>query len=343
MKFKNHILFVLMAITVIACTKGNTDIDMPLGEYIFFTPKMMEIEQVKAGSSNQFEGEEFGVLGYYSNNQTAIFGGYENNIALVYKDDNGVFKYDKLAPWLEGTHTFYGFYPYSLSNTVTTGDDNMPYIAYTQPDDAEKMTDILGSKEVVENPQTEVQLHFQHLLWKFTIDIKNSQTEEIIASGTTIENPYINIKSVTITINNLLKEAQLKLDDDFTVVPGTAYYDQPVSYTMFISTDGVQIPAKETETSKNTETFGPLFFVPTESILCNIRIDYTTEGGYTDSFIYPAADEYIELTYNEESETGFNKGNVYNLTINKVNGRFILGAMINEGAWGDVTVNHEFN
>ena len=340
MKLKNHILFALMAIAAIACTKGNMEIEKPSGRYIFFTPKMMEIEQVKAGSSNEFDGEEFGVLGYYSNGTTAIFGGYENNIALVYKD-NGVFKYDKLAPWLEGTHTFYGFYPYSLSNTVTTGDDNVPYIAYTQPADAENMIDILGSKEVVENPQTdqteEVQLHFQHLLWALTIDITNSQTEEIIASGNTIIDPYINIKSVTITINNLLKEAQLKLDNDFTVVPGTAYYDQPVSYTMFTSTDGVQISAN------NTKTFDPLLFVPTESILCNINIEYTTEGGNTDSFIYPAANEYIELTYNEESETGFKKGNVYNLTINKVNGKFIFGAMINEGAWGDVTVNHEFN
>lgn len=328
MKKIRYIFLALAAVTAVSCSKHNTDSPQPLNPYIFFEAGMSDIVETKTElipvDVFQNDGTAFGVLGFYQNN-APIFNGYENenNIARVYRDD-GLYKYDNLAVWQGSTHRFSAFYPYGeLLESVEVA-DNVPYIKYTQLWNMAKMKDILGAYTEVENANPTstnepVQFHFQHLLWKFNVVIKNSQTLEVTTEGN-IENPALIINEVTISLKNFPETADLKLNDGFSIDYGPGVSEDCVLYS---DENGGQI------TSGNSDTYGPLLFIPVTGLSFQLTIKYTTQGGVNDTFVY----QY-------ESESEFSKGQAYNLTIDKANDKFFVG--IEPGEWTEVNVNHTF-
>ena len=94
MKIIRHILFVFFALIAVSCSKADPEVigpndPKPSGPYIFFEPKLLDIEQTKVDLMTAFpttSGTAFGVLGFYEDGE-AIFDGYNNNIAKVYRDN----------------------------------------------------------------------------------------------------------------------------------------------------------------------------------------------------------------------------------------------------------------
>lgn len=331
MKKLRYIFFALAAILTASCSKHNTYVPHPLNSYIFFDAGMSGIVETRTELIPQdvFEKDdaEFGVLGFYGDNKP-IFNGYENNIANVYRDDD-LYKYDNLAVWQGSTHRFSAFYPYGeLLESVKVA-DNVPYIEYTQPWNMAAMKDILGAYTEVENANPTstnepVQFRFQHLLWKFNVVIKNSQTLEVTAEGN-IENPALIINEVTISLKNFPGTADLKLNDGFSIDYGPGVSEDCVLYS---DENGGQI------TSGNSYTYEPLLFIPVTGLSFQLTIKYTTPGGVNDTFVY----QY-------ESEAEFSKGQVYNLTIDKTNDKFFVGIIYeDENRWIDWenNVDHTF-
>lgn len=331
MKIIRHILFVFLTIIAVSCSKADPEVTgpnvpKPSGPYIFFEPELLDVKETKADLINEFptaEGTAFGVLGFYEGGEP-IFDGYDDNnyIAKVYRD-NGVYKYDNLSPWMGEKHTFHAFYPYDdLVGNMKLGTNNVPYIEYTQPSTVEAMKDIIGVRAETNKVAT-VDLKFQHLLWAFNVVIKNSQTTELVGAET-LTNPSITIKSVKLTVQGLSKVVFLNLDADYTYSKTSSYAD-PVTFTIYSSETGETVSTGET----NAKTFGPLLFVPSSGINYQLIIEYVTQGGVTDTFVYPAANDYKTL------RTSFARGQVYNLNIEKKNDKFFVGYLENNGNWGD--------
>ena len=338
MKKLRYIFFALAAIITASCSKHNTDGPQPLNSYIFFDAGMSDIVETKTEQIpvDVFQNDDtaFGVLGFYQDN-APIFNGYTNNIAHVYRED-GLYKYDNLAVWQGTSHRFSAFYPYDdeLLSSVKVGTDNIPYIEYTQPWDKSDMKDILGAYTEVENANPAsvnepVELHFYHLLWAFNVVIKNSQTLEVTADEK-IENPSLIIKKITLSLGDFPKNANLKLDQNFSVIPGSAV-PEPESVILYSEETGEEVVSGE------IGQFGPLLFIPVTSLTYKITVDYTTQSGFSDTFTYPASG-YISVS------STFSKGQVYNLVIEKTNDKFFVGNINNDGNWDDwnQNVNHEF-
>lgn len=334
MKKIRYIFLALAAVTAVSCSKHNTDGPQPLNSYIFFDAGMSDIVETKTEQIPvdvfQNDGTAFGVLGFYQKN-APIFNGYTNKIARVYRED-GLYKYDNLAVWQGTSHRFSAFYPYDddeLLSSVKVGTDDIPYIEYTQPWYKSDMKDILGAYTEVENANPTstnepVKFRFQHLLWKFNVVIKNSQTLEVTAEGN-IENPALIINEVTISLKNFPGTADLKLNDGFSIDYGPGVSEDCVLYS---DENGGQI------TSGNSYTYEPLLFIPVTGLSFQLTIKYTTPGGVNDTFVY----QY-------ESEAEFSKGQVYNLTIDKTNDKFFVGIIYeDENRWIDWenNVDHTF-
>lgn len=334
MKKLRYIFFALAAIITASCSKHNTDGPQPLNSYIFFDAGMSDIVETKTERIPvdvfQNDGTAFGVLGFYQNN-APIFNGYRNNIAYVYRED-GLYKYDDLAVWQGSTHRFSAFYPYGeLLESVKVA-DNVPYIEYTQPWNMAAMKDILGAYTEVENANPTstnepVKFRFQHLLWKFNVVIKNSQTLEVNPEDEIIDT-YLAIKEVSISLQDFPSTANLNLDKDFTVTPVTKSPNSCILYSAETEAEGV------IETDQ-TKTFGPLLFIPVPTLKYQVTVEYVITGGETVTYTYPSAGQYQTLS------TPLEHGKVYNITIDKKNDKFFVG--IEPGSWDQIDVEHTFD
>ena len=321
-----HILFAFVVIIAVSCSKYNIADTGSENSYIFFEPDMLEITETKADLITEFpatDGTSFGVIGYYGDN-APIFTEYTNNIAEVYRS-SGVYKYDKLSPWIGNQHTFYGFYPYtSLLNKVSVGTDNIPYISYTQPATIDGMHDILGTSLSVTAPVNSVQLHFQHLMWAFRLIVKNSQTKEITSAGE-VTNPYLKVTEVIFKLQGFPSSVDIKLNDGFTVTTNSSL-DQ--SYTLYSNTTGDQIA------NAQSKAYGPLLFVPSKGGLkYQVSIKYVTEAGATGTYTYPS-------TGYKTVSSDFQSGKAYDLTIEKKDDKFFIGMA--PGDWTLSQFEHSF-
>lgn len=337
MKKIRYIFLALAAVTAVSCSKHNTDGPQPLNPYIFFEAGMSDIVETKTElipyDVFQNDGTAFGVLGFYQNN-APIFNGYENenNIARVYRDD-GLYKYDNLAVWQGNTHRFSAFYPYGeLLDSVEVA-DNVPYIKYTQPWKMADMKDILGAYTEVENANPTstnepVQFRFQHLLWKFNVVIKNSQTLEVNPEDEIIDT-YLAIKKVSISLQDFPSTANLNLDKDFKVTPVTT--ESPNSCILYSAETEAEVVIE----TDQTKTFGPLLFIPVPALKYQVTVEYVITGGETVTYTYPSAGQYQTLS------TPLEHGKVYNLTIDKKNDKFFVG--IEPGSWDQIDVEHTFD
>lgn len=336
MKRTAYILLALAALLAAACSKPTPDGPTPVGpdspkSYIFFEAGVLDVAQTKASlitdtSLPAAAGTAFGVIGYYEDGQS-IFSSYSNNIAKVYrKEKNGEFQYDDLAPWMGIQHTFYAFYPYAgLNGSVSVGSDNVPYISYTQPTVESSMADILGAYKQVTNTNafSPVVMQFQHLLWAFNLTITNSQS---VVEGA-VADPAITIRRVTLALSGFPQSASLKLDSDYTVIPGTT---DNFSYDLYSNATG------ETIAATKSKTYGPLLFIPVTGLNYQVIVEYTTASGVAGKMVYPAEGQYKAVS------TAFTHGKAYNLTVTKTNDKFFVGEMFNEGPWEDANITHTF-
>ena len=337
MKKLRYIFFALAAIITASCSKHNTDGPQPLNSYIFFDAGMSDIVETKTelipDDVFQNDGTAFGVLGFYQDN-APIFNGYTNKIARVYRQ-GGLYKYNNLAVWQGTSHRFSAFYPYDddeLLSSVKVGTDNIPYIEYTQPWNMADMKDILGSYTQVEskNPDSvndAVALHFHHLLWKFNVVIRNSQTVAVNPDDE-VSDTYFAIKEVSISLQDYPSKALLKLDADFTVTPQTTSTNNCTLYSAGAE-DGELIVKEE------SRTYGPLLFIPVSALKYQVTVKYAIKGGKTVTYTYPSAGQYQTLS------TPLEHGKVYNLTIDKKNDKFFVG--IEPGSWDQIDVEHTFD
>lgn len=332
-----RIIYILFASTVLmaaACSKNIPDAppqNRPEAgaPYIFFEAGMLDVSETKAVDLIDLfpseNGTTFGVIGHYDDGQT-IFDNYENGIAKVYKKD-GIFKYDHLASWMGGVHTFHAFYPNNdlMKANIETGTDNIPYINYMQPTSSINMKDILGAYAQVtaSASPTPVALEFQHLLWALNIEIKNSQTQELTAADP-ITNPTLTVRKVDISISGFPQMGSLKLDSGYTVEPSSAKLD--LNYNLYSHETGEQIPAGQ------FKTYGPLLFMPVSSLTYRVTVEYTTAGGARDT---------MTGEFKTVSKT-FVRGRKYTLTINKTNDKFFEVEGLEPEDWTPNQFDHTF-
>lgn len=319
---------VLVVALTVACTKSNvappTDIPDTQRSYIFFEPEVLKVVETKTTLVDELpktEGTAFGVIGYYDDG-VSIFEDNDNDdtdvdIARVYRSENGAYMYDNLASWQGKTHTFHAFYPYDLLSTVMIGEDSerTPYIVYNQPASAAEMIDILATTYTTEKVSS-VKLTFQHLLWAFRVKVQNSQTSEVTAAGK-ITKPYITITEIKISVEGFSKSANLMFDGSLTSSTEQGTFEYTIT-----PTDG-QIE------SGDTKAFEPLLYIPTNLFKYRISINYTTQGGASDTYTYPASE------HKQSSIKKFERGKVYSLTIEKTDDKFFTGGIADNGDWKD--------
>lgn len=337
MNIRRYILLALIVSISVACSKHvPTDSESAgtghMNQYIFFEPRVMNVVETKADlitSLPEVDGTAFGVLGYYEDG-APIFNDYTlyKYIAKVYRS-SGIYVYDNLAPWQGSTHTFHAFYPYADLYSSISVSNSVPYIDYTQPSSPSGMKDVLGSYTQVLNTPffSSVQLHFQHLLWAFNLVVKNSQTVEITSAGE-IANPSITINKVVFSLSDFPQKASLFLNANYDATPSTSL--SSFSYTLYSSETG------ETLESNQSRTYSPLLFIPVQGLKYQVTIEYTTASGIADTMVYPAEGQYKSLT------SEFERGKLYNLTINKTNDKFFEVEGLKPEDWTSNEFEHTF-
>lgn len=345
MKQTIHIALAVAVLFIAACTKHAItpvpQVPETSHSYIFFEPEVLETKANLVTGTTLPAGDAgtFGVVGYHDG--VSLFTGYTNGIAQVYRNADGIYQYDNLGKWANGTdtHNFYAFHPYSLTVNVNGGD---PLINYSLPATEGGMVDILTSYTPVSKTSL-VPLTFSHRLWALDLEITNSQTENPYnPNGSTALAPNLSIVSAVLTLTNLPSTGTLELDGTTTVGQRTASQ----SYTLFSSTS----PTTDLVlASGNTESFGPLLFFPTDLTYnttgkVQYRIDLVLKNpwGVEYGFSYPKED----ATYHDFKSglTSFEGGKRYSLKVVKGNGDSFTVSVDDGTAWDEeVDVDHTFN
>lgn len=357
MNRKIKITIAAMSVLLAACTMTPIEPVAPapqdpdvLRSYIFFETEV--VNSVVKKSDPLFYEEDlpdaantaFGALGYYK--EASLFTGYDNGIARVYRPEaGGLFTYDNLAAWqhLTDEHQFYGFYPYSLLNSVNENDGD-PYITYTLPE-VDEMQDILISSAEI-SKQNPVVLSFGHALWALDVEVKITQEDNPYnPNGSAALAPSLTIKKVVLGLKNLPAEGKLYLDGDSEVNVNNG---APVSYTLFEAspaTPAITIPYTDAEgTSINSVTFDPLLFFPTavqvdDKLQYYLELTLANSWGKEYSFRSPNEDD----KYKVFSVETFDAGKRYKLSVNKTDDpEFDIDFGIAQWTVAD-TVKHTFN
>lgn len=350
-----HYIYITLAIAlaiVTACTEQPIDQVPQVPEssrsYIFFEPEVKEVKATKAAilEGEQFPaaaGTDFGVIGYYGS--TTLFGEYESATARVYRKTEGsTFQYDKLVWWLNRDvnastrHNFFAFYPYSI-NPAVYPNNGQPYISYTLPETEAGMVDILTAYTSTARVLP-VPLEFQHRFWALDVEVVNSQTGDGYSQPGvgTLTPPDLHIVSVKLTLAGIPATGTLAIDGNLT---STVTSRKTQEYTLHASTATiVKVPTDnpETEEKENTESFGPLLFLPTDAAEVQYKLDFVFAnhwgGEYTQSFDLRA----FKLS---EDATSFEPGKRYKLTIVKNDTEATVGLTVSEWTTQDVTHTFE--
>ena len=322
-----------------------SDVQRPVRSYIFFAPEVIDVAQTK---THIVEGTQlpitantaFGVLGTY--NSTWLFGNYDDNIAKVYrKEDGASFDYDNISPWPDGTadYSFYAFYPFSINNKIDITADNIPCIGYTQPSDVSDMVDILTATKTTKRTEL-VKLDFTHRLWALDIKVKNSQENDVpyFPDGTdeTLP-PTLSVSSAKVYVKGFYKSGNISITSGLSS-PQIA--DEIAEYN--IVTNDVKVAKGE------TIALEPLLFLPVNKTLAyRLEFEFKNAWGAKYDFYYPAqtTDESGNPIYSfiTLSNMDFQAGYRYSLTIEKkeTSGAFTINWDVMP--WSAVNVDHTFN
>lgn len=358
MNRKSYIAVFASLLFFAACSKVQTDPAFRVPEsshaYIFFEPEVVEVQETKAtlmtGTSlPHTQGSAFGVLGFTGSNKTSIFNGGSANV--YWDSGNELFKYDNLAIWYgnDTEHRFYAYYPYGLNDSVAEiiPNDGDPYIAYTQPESESAMVDILTAYTCT-TKVTNVPLEFIHRLWALDIVIINNQTAALAADNSSTENPSLYVSDVKVHVNY----------SDGGTIPLSGGDSSPsenssdYSYTIYKSDSGEEIKSSSVEgvtVEQYSKQYGSLLFIPGGTLKYRLEIKYIDSRGQENGsrvFYYPSQSSF------KTSDTSFEGGKRYKLTIKKTNDAFVIGSYFDPdgdeedfspGDWSDKNVPHTFN
>lgn len=157
------LLLLLLAGGLTACTnEGNDDCGAEQGKPIEFSAAAEEGWQTRVSGTTFSSGDKFGIFAFYGGGTEPNF---MNNQKVEY--DGTAWTYSPIKYWPtsnSATLTFYAYYPYKASTTLTTEKK----LTFTMPDDAD--TDFLVASNTQERGA--ITLNFKHLLGKVVFKIK---------------------------------------------------------------------------------------------------------------------------------------------------------------------------
>lgn len=248
-----YLLLLLLAGGLTACTnEGNDDCGAEQGMPIEFSAAAEESWQTRVSGTTFSSGDKFGIFAFYGSSTEPNF---MNNQKVEY--DGTTWTYSPIKYWPTSNYaelTFYAYYPYKASTTLTTEKK----LTFTMPDDAD--TDFL----VARNTQSRgaITLNFKHLLGKVVFKIKR---ENAVSS--------FNITDIT----GFSVTANTTLTYDFansSSTPSTPSPENPPPTYTLQPTFTSSLTVGETESEVATG-----YFVPGE--LTGGTLILTREGGST--------------------------------------------------------------
>lgn len=339
-----YISLVLTVLLAAACTKpmldtGTSDSQSTSRSYIFFEPEIIEVAETRADIL--FEYDSFGVMGFAGN--STVFSDHTGGKAEVTKEGD-LYTYSPLAQW-QGSqnHNFYGFYPYSLSSSVNSGADNIPYITYTQPTTLASMVDVMTAKTGPITKRSYVTLNFTHRLWALDVKVKNSQTRKVTlynpATGQDEEiDPDLTVQSILVEISGVPSSANLSLNGT-TISNSTPISSLSQSFTL-----NKELASTEEVTINGSDSF---LFIPCNGFNYRLTINFKNAWGVEYSYHYPETykvdaegnmlpDANGNTQWNWKQVTkNFTSGYRYTLTVEKVDAEGSFEFSWVTSSWGE--------
>ena len=335
-----YITLAAVAFMLSACSERPIDPtpQMPgsSGSYIFFEPEVLERVETRTSmlegtSLPSASGTSFGVFGYAGS--TVLF-----DDKMIYRsEDGGLFTYDGLVNWVDGVtpHDFYAYYPYDL--TASVGDNNIPYIPYTQSTDRNSMVDILTATTGSITKKSIVDLKFYHRLWAMDITVKNNRkiTDKVYVphedpkkDGSYVDTGNdVTIKSIKVEFDGIPASGNIYMDG--SVVLGEML--EPFSYSVVYdnpddtSDEPLILTTADGQNSITVTGQDSFLFLPCGSFNYRITLECVSTWGVEYTAHHPA-------TYTEDEDgirqwdwatakgpgaSGFKAGNRYTLDIVK--------------------------
>ena len=305
----------LTAMSISACTKINPGTEQSDSQYpyIFFDA---EVLQTKAMLDTEClpdsAGTDFGVFGYRGDSESITTPVFENE-RMYRKTDNGSFLYDNLVLWTEDSYDFYAYYPYKSGTQIGMHEEKGAYVTYTQPTSLDDMIDFMTASNtgVTYALGSLVNLKFDHRLFAFDVELKNSTT-----SGS------LTISSATVKLHDVASEATLYYDGDLEVnINETLDIEETFSFE--------NKPEAEV-TSLLTLNKDSFLLLPTSSL----NISFTIKG--TDAFgdfnISVGDDDNPQVISSE-----FEAGKRYKMVISKLDGEGFMATVSGWDKGEDIT------
>lgn len=368
MKRIHFILLSTIVVLVAACSKQTHDPVHPdtpssSSSYIFFEPEIVETVETRADGTSSFEGPSFGAIGYVDG--ASIFTAYDNGIAEVVRDDNGLYVYSHLAQWKDATtdHNFYAFYPYDIMENVSSGTDKVPYISYTQPTTLAAMKDVMTASTGPIPKQPLVNIQFSHRLWALDVKVKNSQKNQVTVSpdGSEVtKDPNLTIVEAKLYIYGIPASGNISLGSDAVTSSTDIQPSAAICYNL-LPTSQSALP--KTLASTKEETFQQLLFIPCNGLYYRLEITFKNSWGAAYLYTYPdyptpeidddgkpIIDASAPYEYNATDgkwylplDKSFDAGKRYSLTVEKIDATANYNIKWAIYDWYSVDVGHTFN
>lgn len=333
-----YIPLVLTVLLAAACTKPMPDSEISDSQstsrsYIFFEPEIIEAAETRADIP--FEHDSFGVMGFVGN--SAVFSGHTGGKAEVRKEGD-LYTYSPLAQW-QGSqnHNFYGFYPYSLSSSVNTGADNIPYITYTQPTTLASMLDVMTAKTGPVTKQSYVTLTFTHRLWALDVKVHNMQAKEQYEQY----EPTLTVTGLTLEIDGVPGSGTILMNGTYGAVGTSVGLSETFTTKHVIESQG-----NATINGENS-----LLLLPCMSFTYRLTIEFENAWGVSYTYHYPNTYEMdaegnpiLDANGNTQwhwktasgpNNTGFVAGSRYTLDVKKVDSDGVFTFNWTKTPWGE--------
>lgn len=312
MKKALHIIILLTAMSISACTKINISTEQPGTQYpyIFFDAEVLQTKAMLNSDTLPYEaGTDFGVFGYKGDSEstTPVFVDKQGELKderMYRKTDNGSFLYDNLVLWTEDSYDFYAYYPYISGTQIGMHETKGAYVTYTQPTSLNDMIDFIDFMTASKTGVTYalgslINLEFDHRLFAFDVELENA------TSGS------LTISSATITLHDVASEATLYYNGDVET-------SGSLSIIKEFSFDPGTVAEGSTLTLNGEDSF---LLLPTSSLTVSFKI--TGTDGFGD----------FDISVDTQTITSdFKAGQRYKMVISKLDGE---GFMATVSGWDE--------
>lgn len=322
--------------------------------YIFFDTKVVEtkadLSDTDGTTLPSRSGTTFYVFGYRSDNTTHIFDMYSqgsnspfDNVGVIYRSSrNSPFKYDGLALWEGGDHTFYAFYDgterqnrytsyeYGVIQGVSDEQASVQYISYVQPTELTEMMDLMTASTTASASGGSVILTFEHRL--FAMDV-------VLCNGQSISKKVMTVKDAKIEFAEIPVSANIMFDNDKSHEASEEVCT--ISHDFTDEAFEISAPTRnpiEHNLNKENADENSFLFLPCSSIQVKFECTVVDSWEQEVTIVYPA-EGYA--TIEPEDGNGFLPGKRYELRIVKSDRD--LEAICEVAAWVEKTVDMEFN